>query len=63
MPCPKAADKALRRLNHQIDEQRTPRPNASLDQLPDPYPETLDVGRTTHRMHTRYLAGERVTSR
>jgi hypothetical protein len=51
----KAAEKALRRLNHQVDEQRTPRTSATLDQLLDRYLETLDVGRTTHRMYTRYL--------
>ena len=55
---PKAAaeaEKALRRLAGQVDEQRQPRTNATLDQLLDRYLETLDVGRTTHRMYTRYL--------
>lgn len=51
----KAAEKALRRLGNQVDEQRSPRTNATLDQLLDRYLETLDVGRTTHRMYTRYL--------
>jgi integrase len=55
---PKAAaeaEKALRRLAGQVDEQRHPRTNASVDQLLDRYLETLDVGRTTHRMYTKYL--------
>jgi integrase len=49
------ADKAIRRLAAQVDERRHPRTSATLDQLLDRYLETLDVGRTTHRMYTRYL--------
>lgn len=49
------ADKAVRRLAAQVDERRHPRTSATLDQLLDRYLETLDVGRTTHRMYTRYL--------
>ncbi|WP_224401813.1 tyrosine-type recombinase/integrase [Pseudonocardia sp. ICBG1034] len=51
----KEAEKVLRRLNHDVDEQRTPRTSATLDQLLDRYLETLDVGATTHRAYTRYL--------
>lgn len=51
----KAAERVLRRLNHEIDEQRSPRTSATLDQLLDRYLETLDVGATTHRAYTRYL--------
>ena len=39
----------------QVDERRNPRTNATLDQLLDRYLETLDVGRTTHAMYTKYL--------
>ncbi len=49
------AEAARTRLLNQVDEQRSPRTNATLDQLLDRYLETLDVGRTTHRMYTRYL--------
>src|SRR5215213_2651329 len=55
---PKAAgeaDKAMRRLVSQVDERRNPRTNATLNQLLDRYLETLDVGRTTHAMYTKYL--------
>lgn len=51
----KAAERVLRRLNHEIDEQRSPRTSATLDQLLNRYLETLDVGATTHRAYTRYL--------
>jgi integrase len=57
-PGPKAAalaEAARTRLQSQVDEQRNPRTSASLDQLLDRYLETLDVGRTTHRMYTKYL--------
>lgn len=43
------------RLLNEVDEQRSPRTSATLDQLLDRYLQTLDVGRTTHRMYTRYL--------
>ena len=55
---PKAAaeaDKPVRRLASQVDEQRHPRTNATVDQLLDRYLAMLDVGRTTHRMYTKYL--------
>ena len=55
---PKAAalaEAARTRLLAQVDERRNPRTNATLDQLLDRYLETLDVGRTTHRMYTKYL--------
>lgn len=51
----KAAEKVLRRLNHQVDEQRAPRTSATLDQLLDRYLETLDVGPTTFKAYKRYL--------
>lgn len=49
------AEAARTRLLNQLDEQRSPRTSSTLDQLLDRYLETLDVGRTTHRMYTRYL--------
>ena len=49
------ADRVMRRLAAQVDERRHPRTNATLDQLLDRYLETLDVGRTTHRMYGKYL--------
>jgi integrase len=49
------AEKLLRRLAAQVDEQRQPRTNATLNALLDRYLATLDVGRTTYRMYTRYL--------
>ena len=49
------AQRVMRRLASQVDERRNPRTNATVDQLLDRYLETLDVGRTTHRMYTRYL--------
>jgi integrase len=57
-PGPKSASQAeaaRTRLLNQVDERRNPRTNATLDQLLDRHLETLDVGRTTHRMYTRYL--------
>ncbi|MFC4945651.1 tyrosine-type recombinase/integrase [Pseudonocardia sp. GCM10023141] len=52
---PALAEAARTRLLNQVDEQRNPRTNSTLDQLLDRYLSTLDVGRTTHRMYTRYL--------
>lgn len=49
------AEKVMRRLASQVDERRNPRTSATLDQLLDRYLETLDVGRTTHRMYAKYL--------
>jgi integrase len=49
------AEKVMRRLAGQVDERRHPRTSATVDQMLDRYLETLDVGRTTHRMYTRYL--------
>lgn len=49
------AQRVMRRLASQVDERRNPRTSATVDQLLDRYLETLDVGRTTHRMYTRYL--------
>lgn len=49
------AEAARARLLNQVDEQRSPRTSATLDQLLDRYLETLDVGRSTHWMYTRYL--------
>lgn len=57
-PGPKAAtlaEAARTRLLSQVDERRNPRTSATLDQLLDRYLETLDVGRTTHRMYAKYL--------
>ena len=57
-PGPKAAtlaETARTRMLSQVDERRNPRTNATVDQLLDRYLETLDVGRTTHRMYTGYL--------
>ena len=45
----------MRRLVGQVDERPPPRTNATLDQLLDRYLETLDVGRTTLAMYTKYL--------
>jgi hypothetical protein len=39
----------------QVDERRNPRTSATLGQLLNRYLETLDVGRTTHRMYAKYL--------
>jgi integrase len=55
---PKAAalaEAARTRMFSEVDERRNPRTNATVDQLLDRYLTTLDVGRTTHRMYTRYL--------
>ena len=49
------AEEARTKLLNQVDERRNPRTIATVDQLLDKYLETLDVGRTTHRMYTRYL--------
>ncbi|MFP5023464.1 tyrosine-type recombinase/integrase [Pseudonocardia phyllosphaerae] len=49
------ARKVQRRITHQIDERRTPRTSATLDQLLDRYLATIDVAATTHRAYTRYL--------
>ncbi|MEK6438926.1 tyrosine-type recombinase/integrase [Pseudonocardia sp. T1-2H] len=49
------AEKVMRRLANQVDEQRHPRTSATVDQLLDRYLENLDVGRTTHRMYAKYL--------
>jgi len=49
------AEAAPTRLLDEVDEQRSPRTSATLDQLLDRYLETFDVGRTKHRMYTRYL--------
>ncbi|WP_308816412.1 tyrosine-type recombinase/integrase [Pseudonocardia alni] len=49
------AEAARTRLLNAVDEQRSPRTSATLDQLLDRYLETLDVGATTHRAYTRYL--------
>ena len=57
-PGPKAAklaEAARTRMLAQVDERRNPRTSATLDQLLDRYLETLDVGRTTHRMYAKYL--------
>jgi integrase len=50
------AEAARVRMLGQVDERRNPRTSATLDQLLDRYLETLDVGRTTHAMYTKYLA-------
>ena len=55
---PKAAtlaEAARTRMLAQVDERRNPRTSATLDQLLDRYLQTLDVGRTTHRMYAKYL--------
>ncbi len=49
------AQRVMRRLAAQVDERRNPRTSATVDQLLDRYLDTLDVGRTTQRMYTRYL--------
>lgn len=49
------AQRVMRRLAAQVDEQRNPRTSATTNQLLDQYLETLDVAGTTHRMYTRYL--------
>jgi integrase len=49
------AEAARVRMLGQVDERRNPRTSATLDQLLDRYLETLDVGRTTHAMYTKYL--------
>ncbi|MFR9804435.1 tyrosine-type recombinase/integrase [Pseudonocardia sp. RS010] len=49
------ADKALRRLANQVDEQRNPRTSATLNQLLDRYLDVLDVGPSTQQMYTKYL--------
>ena len=49
------AEEARTKLLNQVDERRNPRTSATVDQLLDRYLKTLDVGRTTHRMYTRYL--------
>lgn len=57
-PGPKSAtlaEEARTRMLSQVDERRNPRTSATVDQLLDRYLDTLDVGRTTHRMYTRYL--------
>jgi integrase len=57
-PGPKAAaeaEKVLRRFAGQVDDRRNPRTSATVDQLLDRHLETLDVGRTTHRMYRKYL--------
>lgn len=57
-PGPKAAtlaEAARVRMLAQVDERRSPRTNATLDQLLDRYPETLDGSPTTHAMYAKYL--------
>lgn len=49
------AEAARTRMLNEIDERRNPRTSATLDQLLDRYLSTLGVGRTTHRMYTKYL--------
>ena len=58
------AEKALRRLVNQVDEQRNPRTKATVNQLMDRYLELLDVETTTLdryeqtiRVHIRPLLG------
>ena len=46
---------ARTRMLNEVDEQRNPRTNATLDQLLDRYLATLDVAVSTKRMYTRYL--------
>lgn len=50
-----AAEKALRRLLHQVDEQRNPRTNATLDQLLDRHLDLLDLEETTQRTYRGYV--------
>lgn len=55
---PKAAKEAERvrtRLVHQVDEQRQPRTNATINQLMDRYLEVLDVQDTTRGPYVRYI--------
>jgi hypothetical protein len=59
-----AADKVLRRLAGQVDEQRNPRTNATVDQLLDRHFELLDIEpdtvenyRRLARLHVRPLIG------
>ncbi len=57
-PGPKAeklAEEARTRMLNEVDERRNPRTNATVDQLLDRYLKTLDVGRSTHGMYTKYL--------
>jgi hypothetical protein len=49
------AEAARTRMLSQVDERRNPRTSATVDQLLDRHLETLDVGRTTHRMYAKYL--------
>ena len=49
------AQRVMRRLAAQVDEQRNPRTSATTNQLLDQYLETLDVAANTHRMYSRYL--------
>ncbi len=49
------AEKVLWRFAGQVDERRSPRASATVDQMLDRHLETLDVGRTTHGMYTKYL--------
>ncbi|MGI8797838.1 MAG: tyrosine-type recombinase/integrase [Pseudonocardia sp.] len=50
------AEAALTRLLNELDEQRNPRTNATVDQLLDRYLSMLQVGRTTEVAYRGYLA-------
>jgi integrase len=49
------ADKAVRRLQHQVDERRQPRTSATLGQLLDKYLDLADVEATTARTYRGYV--------
>ncbi|MGH3628757.1 MAG: tyrosine-type recombinase/integrase, partial [Sciscionella sp.] len=57
-PGPKAAEEAEQartRLLNQVDEQRSPRTRATVNQLMDRYLELLDVDITTHASYEGYI--------
>ncbi|WP_226350525.1 hypothetical protein [Pseudonocardia sp. ICBG601] len=56
------AEAAWTRLLDAVDEQRSPRTSATLDQLLDRYLETLDVDATTLRAYTRCLSTTAATA-
>ncbi|MCE7008844.1 N-terminal phage integrase SAM-like domain-containing protein [Kibdelosporangium philippinense] len=50
-----AAEKARTRLLNRVDEQRTPRTKATVDQLMDRYLELLDVDVNTRKGYEGYI--------
>src|SRR5258707_742002 len=49
------AEKVRTRLLSQVDEQRSPRTRATVNQLMDRYLEVLDVEETTRRSYIGYI--------